>query len=254
MKIKVLASGSKGNSTYIENNNTKILIDAGINYQTIQKELQKINEDINNIDAIIISHIHSDHLKGLKSIIKHKIIPVYIRKELKNEIKKIIDEEYINIIDEYFKINDLYIEILHVSHDVPNFGFIINNLNNSVVYITDTGYINKKNIEKTKNKTIYIIEANHNEKMLMEGKYPYILKQRVLSDEGHLSNRYTGRYLNTVIGTNTKYIILAHLSENNNTNELAYKEVKEELQDKNFNNKNILIAQQKNGSEMVSIW
>lgn len=253
MKIKVLASGSKGNSTFIENNNTKILIDVGINYQTIKQELQNIEEDISDIDAIIISHIHSDHLKGLKSIIKHKIIPVYIRKELKDEVKKIIDEEYINIIDESFKINDLYIEVLHVSHDVPNFGFIVNSDKKSVVYITDTGYINKKNLEKTINKTLYIIEANHNEKMLMEGKYPYILKQRVLSDEGHLSNRYTGRYLNTVIGKNTKYIILAHLSENNNTSKLALEEVEEELINNEFNSKNILVAKQKDGSEMVFI-
>lgn len=253
MKIKVLASGSKGNSTYIESENTKILIDVGINYQTIKRKLSEINVDINDIDGIIISHVHSDHIKGLRSIIKNITPPIYIKKELKSEVKTIVSDEYINIIDDNLKINDLYVKVLSVSHDVPNYGFVISDDNESIVYITDTGYINKRNFELTKNKTLYIIEANHNEKMLMEGKYPYMLKQRVLSDQGHLSNRYTGRYLNSTIGNNTKYIILAHLSENNNTKDLALTEVKEELIDNNFSKDNILIASQDNGSELVCI-
>lgn len=254
MRIKVLASGSKGNSVYVESKNAKILIDAGINYNKIKKELDEIDVNIEHLDGIIISHAHSDHMLGLKSIQKKQDTKVFIKKELQKEIKEVIKEENINIIEGNFKINDLYIEVLNVSHDVPNSGFIVNENNNSLVYITDTGYINKKNFELTKNKTVYIIEANHNEKMLMEGKYPYMLKQRVLSDEGHLSNSYTGRYLRKTLGDNTKYIILAHLSENNNTKELALSEVKEEIKCTNFNEDNLTVAYQNGGNELICVW
>ncbi len=253
MRIKVLASGSKGNSVYIESKNAKILIDAGINYNRIKKELDKINVNIEHLDGIIISHAHSDHMQGLKSIQKNQDTKIYIKKELKKEIKEVVKEENINIVDGNFKINDLYIEVLNVSHDVPNSGFIINENDTSIVYITDTGYINKKNFELTKNKTVYIIEANHNEKMLMEGKYPYMLKQRVLSDEGHLSNSYTGRYLKKTLGNNTKYIILAHLSENNNTKELALREVKDEIKSTGFNEKNLTVAYQNGENELICV-
>lgn len=253
MRIQVLASGSKGNCTYIESHNTKILIDAGINYTRIKKELDKINVDLLSLDGILISHTHSDHINGLSSILKKIDVQVFIKEELKTELKKIIPERNIEIIEESFTISDLDIEIINASHDVPAFGFIVNDEKNSIVYLTDTGYINRKYFELTKNKDVYIIESNHDEKMLMEGSYPYILKQRVISDKGHLSNRYTGRYLNKTIGDKTKYIILAHLSENNNDPDLALRQVKEELEDNPFNKDNIIIAKQYEETELVEI-
>lgn len=253
MKIQVLASGSKGNCTYIETTNTKILIDCGISFLRIKNELEKINIEPESLNGILISHIHNDHISGLASLIKKINIPVYIHEDLYSEIKKIIPIENIKIINSDFFINNINIKLITASHDVPAFGFIIDDGINSVVYLTDTGYINRKYYELTKNKTIYIIESNHDEKMLMEGKYPYILKQRVLSDKGHLSNRYTGRYLNKTIGNNTKYIILAHLSENNNTPELALEQVKEQLSDIEFNYEKIIIAKQYEETEMVEV-
>lgn len=253
MRIQVLASGSKGNCTYIETKDTKILIDAGINHNRVKKELEKINVDISSLDGILISHVHHDHIGGLSSIIKKTDIQVFIKEELYNDIKKIIPLQNIELIDNNFNIKDLNINLINASHDVPAYGFIIDDGINSLVYLTDTGYINRKYFDLTKNKTVYIIESNHDEKMLMEGKYPYVLKQRVISDKGHLSNRYTGRYLNKTIGDNTKYIILAHLSENNNTPELALKQVKEELENNNFDLEKIIIAKQYEETEMVEV-
>ena len=253
MKIQVLASGSKGNCTYIETANTKILIDCGISFLRIKNELEKINVKIESLNGILISHIHNDHISGLASLVKKINIPVYIHEDLYLEIKKIIPIENIKIINSDFLINDINIKLITASHDVPAFGFIIDDGINSVVYLTDTGYINRKYYELTKNKTIYIIESNHDEKMLMEGSYPYILKQRVLSDKGHLSNRYTGSYLNKTIGKNTKYIILAHLSENNNTPELALEQVKEQLSDIEFDYEKIIVAKQYEETEMVEV-
>lgn len=253
MRIQVLASGSKGNCTYIESNTTKVLIDAGINYTRIKKELDKINVDLLSLDGILISHTHSDHINGLSSVIKKIDTHVFIKDELKSEIKKIIPERNIETIDDNFILGDFNIKLITASHDVPAFGFIINDNKNSVVYLTDTGYINRKYFELTKNKNVYIIESNHDEKMLMEGPYPYILKQRVISDKGHLSNKYTGKYLNKTIGDQTKYIILAHISENNNDPELALNQVKEELDDNPFNKKNIIIAKQYEETELIEV-
>lgn len=253
MRIQVLASGSKGNCTYVETNNAKILIDVGINCLRIKKELAKIDVNVEELDGILISHTHSDHISGLSSIIKKLDIQVFITEKLYDNIKKIVPPDNIEVIDDKFNINDLSIDLINASHDVPAFGFILDDGENSLVYLTDTGYINRKYFELTKNKTVYIIESNHDEKMLMEGRYPYILKQRVISDKGHLSNRYTGKYLNKTIGDNTKYIILAHLSENNNTPELAFEQVKEELEGNSFDIHNLIVAKQYEETEMVEV-
>lgn len=252
MRIKIIASGSKGNSTFIESNNTRILIDAGVLYTRINKTLESIDVDVNSLDGIIISHTHSDHIGGLSSLIKKVNIPVFIKEELYPEIKKIIPSDNIVIIeDQNVSIGDLDIEIINASHDVPAFGFIISDSKKKILYLTDTGYINRKYYSKLENLDAYIIESNHDEKMLMEGPYPYILKQRVISDKGHLSNRYTGRFLNKSVGPKTKYIVLAHISENNNTEELALEQVKEELKD-NYKKK-FVIAKQHIDTEMIEI-
>ena len=252
MRIQVLASGSKGNCTFIESNNTRILIDVGVNYSRIKKSLEKIDIDINSIDGIIISHTHSDHIGGLSSVIKKVNIPVFIKEELYSEIKKIIPEDNIVIIENETTINSIDVKIINASHDVPAFGFIIDDGKNKILYLTDTGYINRKYYSLLENLDAYIIESNHDEKMLMEGPYPYILKQRVISDKGHLSNRYTGRFLSNTIGDKTKYIILAHLSEKNNTEELALSQVNEELKNNAYNNK-IIIAKQHEETEMIQL-
>lgn len=253
MKIKIIASGSKGNSTFIESKNTRILIDAGVNFSRIKSTLEDINVDPNTLDGIIISHTHSDHIGGLSSVIKKINVPVFIKEELYNDIKKIIPKDNIVIIeDQNITIGDIDIEIINASHDVPAFGFIVSDSKRKILYLTDTGYINRKYYNKLENLDAYIIESNHDEKMLMEGPYPYILKQRVISDKGHLSNRYTGRFLCKSIGDKTKCIVLAHISENNNTEELALEQVKEELKSVNYNKK-FVIAKQHIDTEMVEI-
>ena len=252
--VKVISSGSKGNSTYIESNGTKILIDVGINYTLIKESLKEIDRDINDLDGIFISHAHHDHISGLEQLHKRVKTPVFIRKYLESAVKKIVSEDYVNIIDtnEKIIIGSFEIEVFNNSHDVPNSGYVITGKDNSFVYITDTGYVNKKNIEKTINKNVYIIESNHDEEMLMNGPYPYMLKQRVIGDAGHLSNSACTTYLKKVIGPDTKYIILAHISENNNTYDIAYKHACEELKDI-FNTDNIIVAYQNKGADVIKL-
>ena len=122
----------------------------------------------------------------------------------------------------------------------------------SLVYVTDTGYINRKYLKKIGNKSVYIMESNHDEEMLMEGPYPYYLKQRVISDSGHLSNKTASKYLSTAVGEKTKYIILAHLSEKNNTEELAREALMDRLKENSFDI-NLLIARQSESLELIEV-
>ena len=120
-------------------------------------------------------------------------------------------------------IGDVNIDVIRTSHDVEDsFGYVVNNLDKSVVYITDTGYINQRYFDLLKNRNAYVFESNHDVEMLTNGRYPFELRQRILSDKGHLSNYDSAKYLASFIGDNTKYIILAHLSEENNTVSLAH--------------------------------
>lgn len=252
MKVKVLASGSKGNSTLIRTNKLNILIDCGVTYQYLALELDKINLTPKDLDYILITHTHSDHIKGLASLVKKTDIKVYILEEMLDEINNKVPYDKIRYYENPLYLEDLKIELIRISHDVEGVGFIIECNNNSLVYITDTGYINRKYLPKMKNKNLYIIESNHDEEMLMEGPYPYILKQRVISDHGHLSNITTAGYLKEIIGDKTKTIVLAHISENNNTPELAYKTTKDMLKENNFN-KEVIVAKQYESLDEIEV-
>lgn len=252
MKVKVLASGSKGNSTLIRTSKVKVLIDIGINYQTLASELEKLNLTPNDLDAILITHTHSDHIKGLQVLVKKTNLRVYALEEMLEELSKKIPLDNIFIYENPFEIGDLKINIIRISHDVEGVGFIIEHQNHSLVYITDTGYINRRYLPLMTNKDVYIIESNHDEKMLMEGPYPYILKQRVISDKGHLSNNTVAEYLLEITGTNTKKIVLAHISEKNNTEELAISTTKNLLEEHGIH-KDIVVAKQHESLEEIEV-
>ena len=252
MKVKVLASGSKGNSTLIRTDKINILIDFGINYQYLCSELDKINMSPKDLDAILITHTHNDHTKGLASLVKKTNIKVYIIEEMCSDLESKIPTSNLYIYKDNLELEDLNIKTIRISHDVEGVGFIIENNNKSLVYITDTGYISEKNLKELKNKNLYILESNHDEKMLMEGPYPYILKQRVLSDKGHLSNMTAAEYLLEIIGNNTSKIVLAHISENNNTEDLAIKTTKDLLEENNIY-KDIIAAKQYESLEEIEV-
>ena len=252
MKVKVLASGSKGNSTLIRTDKINILIDCGITYQYLSNELESTDITPKDINYILITHTHSDHIKGLSALVKKTNLKVFILEEMLEEIKSKVPYENINYYTNPLYLEDLKISLIRISHDVEGVGFIIENNNKSLVYITDTGYINRKYLPLMKNKNLYIIESNHDEEMLMNGPYPYILKQRVISDHGHLSNTTTANYLSEIIGKNTEKIVLAHISENNNTPELAYNTTKDILAEKSIET-DIIIAKQYESLDEIEV-
>ena len=214
MKISVLASGSKGNCTYIETAHNKILIDMGTTTKYIENTLIELGVDPNSIDTIFITHDHKDHISALSVFLKRYNPTVYMTEKLNNVLKeKTIMKNY-QPLEENIQINDLLIKTIKTSHDASDsVGFVFESKDSSLVYITDTGYINVKYFEKLKNKKIYIFESNHDVEMLMNGKYRHELKVRILGDRGHLSNEMSSNYLSTLIGDKTECIILAHLSD-----------------------------------------
>lgn len=252
MLVSVLASGSKGNCTYLETNNHKCLIDVGMNYKYISAKLEEIGVDIKDIDTILITHAHTDHINGLKKVVKDVKPKIYLTERMLYELGYEI-ENY-NLISGDFTLGDLNVEVIKLSHDADDInGYILSSNDKSIVYITDTGYINVKNHKRLKNKNLYIMESNHDVNMLMKGKYPYHIKMRILGDKGHLSNKDSANYLSNFIGGNTKHIILAHLSHENNDPEIALNNLKEVLKDKNINNPDIIVATQEERTELIEV-
>lgn len=253
MKVIVLSSGSKGNTTFVETDNTKILIDCGNTCKYICQKLASINVNPKDIDAILISHTHVDHIKGLQVFLHKFNTKVYLTQKMQPELSYIENYKFIN--SNNFNIKDITIDIIKTSHDASDsHGFILTNNNSSMVYVTDTGYINVKYHDILKNRNLYIFESNHDVEMLSNSNYPFQLRKRILSDKGHLSNYDSAKYLSEFIGDNTKYIMLAHLSEENNTQELAYETLIDRLNKTNKHVDNIIIAEQDKETELIEIW
>ena len=203
-----------------------ILVDIGITNKSFLIALKKLNISPKDIDVIFVTHEHIDHIRGLKVFLKNNVPTVYMKKKTYNELD--FEIENISLVEENFKIDKLDIEIVKTSHDaVDSFGIIFNAKYGKFVHITDTGYINSKVINKIKDAKTYLIESNYEHEVLIKNeKYPFKTKQRISSDKGHLSNEQCFEYLQRVIGANTKFILYAHLSEQNNEHHYIEERIK----------------------------
>ena len=255
MRVCVLSSGSKGNSCFIETNESKILIDLGTTTSYVVNELDKLGVNPREIDAILITHIHKDHINGLSTFIKKYNPLIYVT----NKLLMLLEEEIGSFRYELYQdnsaiINDLRINLIRTSHDaLEQIGFILKDNKSSMVYITDTGYLNSKYFDLLSNKDLYVLESNHDVLMLKNGPYPYFLQQRVLGDKGHLSNEQCSNYLCKFIGDNTKTIVLAHLSEKNNTEEKALETLNNKLKENNKKVENIFVARQNEPTMVIEV-
>jgi len=249
-----LSSGSKGNTAFIEINGDKYLIDIGNTCSYVENNLKEIGVSPKEIKGIFISHSHKDHIEGLRVFIKRNNPIIYLSNDSLKEIEK---EFKINnfVLLENVKFDNFDLTLIPTSHDAKgSFGFLFDDFeNNNAVYITDTGYISEKNLKLIENKKLYYFESNHDIEMLMNGPYPYYLKQRILSDKGHLSNKSSAYYLHEIIGDNTKTVVLAHLSESNNTPECALEELSETLNKYNQKIDRILVGKQNKRGELIEV-
>lgn len=252
MRVKVLSSGSKGNTTYVEYGSTRILIDIGNSCKYVNSKLGEMGIKSSEIDAILITHTHIDHVKGLKVFLKKNNPVVYVTKGMLEEIDYI--DNYNIIVDNKFSIKEICVDVIRTSHDALDpVGYVINGGDKSLVYITDTGYINNRYFELLSNRDLYIMESNHDVGMLNNSSYPFRVRQRILSDKGHLSNYDSSRYLSLFVGNRTKCIILAHLSLENNTSDLAYETLRERLDSVNLEVDKIIVAKQDEETELIEV-
>ena len=235
MKIFVLGSSSKGNSTFCQLGSKRFLVDIGFSYAKIKEHLNEKNIEISSIDGIFITHEHQDHIKGLNVFLKHHNIPLYISRRSYYKIKdKLPGNLQINFINdmELVKGDDFKITPFYLNHDsAANFGFFMRDDNGSVLIIYDTGDIPDKLLKQISRLDILAIETNHDIEMLMGSKYPWYLKQRIMSSKGHLSNDQAFDILKDLIERKTgiKYIFPMHISEENNHMDIVKETIDQKL-------------------------
>lgn len=225
-----LFSGSSGNSAYIKSGTDEFLIDAGASCRAIENALKGLNTSLANIRAIFITHEHSDHIKGLEIIAKNYQIPIFINQKsasvLKAQLRYV--EDYIRIITPGDKIylNETLVESGISPHDSAACSCYKVTLadGTSLGYATDVGYLSEGVKEVLGGCEFVVIESNHDLQMLKDGPYPYYLKRRIISDTGHLSNRNCAEFLPLLVNQGAKSIILAHLSRENNSPDIAFSE------------------------------
>ena len=227
MKFCVLGSGSKGNATYVTSGETSILVDAGMSGIELQKRLASIGVDLSSIDAILVTHEHNDHVQGVGVISRRIKIPVYANPGTFSGAAKIVNKLF--SYNEFetgssFHLRNLEIHPFSISHDTEDpVGFRISDSKVSFGYCTDTGKISQLMLQRLKSCQGLVLESNHDIEMLQAGTYPPYLKQRIRSSQGHLDNIEASTFLKELLHEKLKHVVLAHLSEENNHPEIAYK-------------------------------
>lgn len=227
-----LYSGSSGNCSFIESDNTKILVDAGNSCKKITEGLNSININIKDLDGILVTHEHLDHIKGLSVISKKYNIPIYINEKTLSNINQDItkSEKILFKSNEKFEINDLKINPFSIPHDAADpCGFSITHEDKKITIATDIGHIEKSTINNIVGSSFLLLESNYETEMLKCSQYPYMLKKRILGPNGHLSNDDAANTISLLVKNGIDNIMLGHLSEHNNFPELAYKTVAESL-------------------------
>ncbi|MDE7352525.1 MAG: MBL fold metallo-hydrolase [Acetatifactor sp.] len=237
MRLCSIASGSSGNCIYVGSEATHLLIDVGISGKRTESGLRELGLTGRDIDGILITHEHADHIQGLGVIARKYEIPIYATAGTIKAMKSCaslgsVEEGLYREVQEDRKltIKDLTINPMHISHDAAQpVGYRISYGSRRVAVCTDLGVYNDYTVECLKGMDALLLEANHDVNMLQVGPYPYYLKQRILGDRGHLSNENSGRLLGRILHDGLRTILLGHLSKENNLPELAYESVRLEI-------------------------
>lgn len=265
MRMCSIASGSSGNCIYVGSEHTHILVDTGISKKRIEQGLNQLEIKGDELDGILITHEHSDHIQGLGVFSRKYEIPVYATAGTIRGIRNCsglgkLPEGLFHTIraDEPFTLGDIEVKPFSISHDAnePS-GYRLECSGKSVAVATDLGKYDEYTVSRLQNLDAVLLEANHDIHMLEVGGYPYYLKQRILGDKGHLSNELSGRLLCDILHENLNHIVLGHLSKENNYAKLAYETVKLEvtLADNEYKGEdlNMFVAGRESVSDIITV-
>lgn len=229
-----LYSSSSGNSFFVQSDSTKIIIDAGVSLKKITTALEEININGEDINAILVTHDHIDHTKSIATLSNKYNIPVYANKKTWEAIPEIASKipecnKKLFTISETFSVGDIKILPFHTPHDAADpCGFNLYNSNKKISIATDIGYVSEELLNHLKESSCILLESNYDPEILKCSRYPYMLKQRISSDKGHLSNISAAKTLSELYKSGLEKALLIHLSKENNFPELAYETIKNE--------------------------
>lgn len=265
MRLCSIASGSSGNCIYVGSEATHLLVDVGISGKRTECGLNSLGLTGKDLDGILITHEHADHISGLGVMARKYGVPIYSTRGTIEAILNTgnlgsIDESLFHEVkeDEKLTIKDLTVNPMRISHDAAQpVAYRISYGSQRVGICTDLGMYNDYTVECLKGMDALLIEANHDVNMLQVGPYPYYLKQRILGERGHLSNENSGRLLSRILHDKLQTIILGHLSKENNLPELAYEAVRMEItlgeNPYNANDFRMMVASRSELSPVVNI-
>lgn len=240
LKYSVLASGSTGNATYITTENTKLLVDAGLSGKQLEALFTTIGENPADLQGILVTHEHADHIKGLGVFARRYKLPIYANAKTWVELDSLcgkidVAQRFHLEREEHIQIGDIEIESYGVSHDaVEPMAYCFYHGGKKLSLSTDMGYVSERIKGTLQDSDVLIFESNHDVEMVRMCHYPWNIKRRILSDVGHLSNEASGEALAEIISDRTKKVYLAHLSKDNNMRELARMTVQQVLETRGF--------------------
>ena len=261
LKFASLYSGSSGNCLYVETENTKILIDAGVSLKKIEKGLDNLNVDAKDLDGVIVTHEHIDHIQSIGNLSKKFDIPVFANQKtfdaMPKQTEKLSDKNKKKInIDEKFMIGDIEILPFSIPHDAADpCGFTLFSNNKKISIATDIGHMTGDIVKQIDGSEFVLLEANYDTEVLKYTKYPFKLKERIAGPTGHLSNKMAGQTINYLINSGLKKAMLGHLSKESNFPELAYQTVIDEIiaNGTNIDNFSLSVADRNEPGKLINI-
>ena len=255
-----LYSGSSGNSLFVETQNTKLLVDAGVSCKKIETALNDININPSSLDGILVTHEHIDHVQALGTLSKKYDLPVFVNQETLDAMPKQrdkISDKNIKLfkVSDNFEIGDLKIHPFSIPHDAANpCGFSLYKDDKKISIATDIGHMTNSILKNLEESLFVLLEANYDPEVLRCTSYPFSLKSRIAGPTGHLSNEIAGKTISYLLQSGLKNAMLGHLSKESNFPELAYQTVVDELISNNNENKlSLSVASRDNHSKIIEV-
>ena len=257
MRFSVLASGSSGNACYVETDNARILVDAGLSGREIERRLEYVGRSAESLDAIVVTHEHSDHIKGAGVLARRYDLPVYINQKTLESGHKVLGKlprtEIVQT-GQTLKIKDMNVETFTKCHDAADpVGLVLSRNGIRIGLITDLGKSTRLVEDRLRQCQALIVESNHDPEMLDNGPYPLHLKQRIKGNDGHLSNEQAGDLIRVVSHNNLRNVVLAHLSEKNNHPDIARNQVTAVLRSCGLDQTDVRISQQDETGPLIDL-